>query len=150
MTAEIRPASGSDAGAVRGCVVAAYSKYIERIGREPAPMLDDYESLARAGEIWILADGDEVFGAIVMRAGDDHLFIENVAVNPEKQGLGFGRRLMDFAEEKAVESSLSGIRLYTNEKMWENLDFYGRLGFEETERRRDGGYSRVFMRKMVG
>lgn len=147
---DIRIASEGDAVAVRECVVVAYSKYIERIGKKPAPMLDDYGALARAGAVWVLADGDEIFGAIAIReirAGGDHLFIENVVVNPEKQRRGFGRKLMAFADGKAAESSLAEVRLYTNEKMWENLAFYERLGFEETERRLDGGYRRVFMRK---
>lgn len=34
--------------------------------------------------------------------------------------------------------------------MWENLAFYEKkLGFEETERRLDGGHRRVFMRKEI-
>jgi ribosomal protein S18 acetylase RimI-like enzyme len=54
-----------------------------------------------------------------------------------------------FAEEKAAEHGLPEVRLYTNEKMHENLDIYARLGFEETGRRLDGGYRRVFMRKRL-
>ena len=33
--------------------------------------------------------------------------------------------------------------------MTENLAFYGRLGFEETGRRLDEGYKRVFLCKML-
>ena len=43
---------------------ASYSKYVERIGKEPAPMLEDYAALIRAGEVWVLAGeaGGEVLG----------------------------------------------------------------------------------------
>jgi Zn-dependent protease with chaperone function len=44
---------------------------------------------------------------------------------------------------------LPEVRLYTNEKMHENLDVYAKLGFEETGRGLDGGYRRVFMRKRL-
>jgi ribosomal protein S18 acetylase RimI-like enzyme len=44
---------------------------------------------------------------------------------------------------------LHEIRLYTNEKMEENLPFYRSLGFEETGRRLDEGYRRVFMKKRL-
>jgi ribosomal protein S18 acetylase RimI-like enzyme len=84
-----------------------------------------------------------------MRPAEDHLFVDNVAVAPGQQGRGLGRELVAFAEEKAAEHGLPEVRLYTNEKMHENLDIYARLGFEETGRGLDGGYRRVFMRKRL-
>ena len=145
----IRPAEPGDAAAVRDLVRASYLKYVGRIGREPAPMLEDYAALIRAGEVWVLAEGGEALGVLVMRPAEDHLFVDNVAVAPGQQGRGLGRELVAFAEEKAAEHGLPEVRLYTNEKMHENLDIYARLGFEETGRRLDGGYRRVFMRKRL-
>ena len=145
----IRPAEPGDAAAVRDLVRAAYAGYVERIGKEPAPMLEDYDALIRAGEVWVLAEGGEVLGVLVMRPAEDHLFVDNVAVAPRHQGRGLGRELVAFAEERAEGAGLAEIRLYTNEKMWENLAVYARLGFEETERKLDGGYRRVFMRKRL-
>ncbi len=48
----VRPAEPEEAAAVGDLVRASYSKYVERIGREPAPMLEDYAALMRAGEVW--------------------------------------------------------------------------------------------------
>lgn len=45
---------------------------------------------------------------------------------------------MTFAEEQATAHGLQEVRLYTNEKMHENLAIYARLGFEETGRGLDG------------
>ena len=145
----VRPAEPEEVAAVGDLVRAAYSKYVERIGREPAPMLEDYAALIRAGEVWVLAEGGEVLGVLVMRPAEDHLFVDNVAVAPGHQGRGLGRELMAFAEAKAMRDGLPEVRLYTNEKMHENLAVYARLGFEETGRRLDGGYHRVFMRKRL-
>ena len=113
-------------------------------------MSADYEAMIEAGEAWVLAENGETLGVLAMRPDGDHLFVETVAVRPGRQGGGIGRRLMAFAEEKAGELGLSEIRLYTNEKMWENFSFYEGLGFEETGRRFDEGYRRVFMRKRLG
>ena len=44
---QIVPATPGDAGAVAGCVRAAYAGYVERIGREPAPMAADYRGTDR-------------------------------------------------------------------------------------------------------
>jgi ribosomal protein S18 acetylase RimI-like enzyme len=145
----VRPAKPEEAAAVGDLVRASYSKYVERIGREPAPMLEDYAALIRAGEVWVLAEGGEVLGVLVMRPAEDHLFVDNVAVAPRHQGRGLGRELVAFAEAKATRDGLPEVRLYTNEKMHENLAVYARLGFEETGRRLDGGYQRVFMRKRL-
>ena len=134
---------------VRDLVRMAYSKYVERIGKEPAPMLEDYDALIRAGEVWVWDEGGEVLGVLVMRFADDHLFVDNVAVAPGHQGRGLGRELLAFAEERAEREGLPEVRLYTNEKMQENLAVYAKLGFEETGRGVDGGYWRVFMRKRL-
>ncbi len=145
----VRPAEPEEAAAVGDLVRASYSKYVERIGKEPAPMLEDYAALIRAGEMWVLAEGGEVLGVLVMRPAEDHLFVDNVAVAPAHQGKGLGRELVAFAEERAKREGLPEVRLYTNEKMHENLAVYARLGFEETERKLDGGYRRVFMHKRL-
>ena len=145
----VRPAEPGDAVEVRDLVRASYARYVGRIGKQPAPMLEDYAALIRAGEVWVLAEGGEVLGVLVIRPAEDHLFVDNVAVAPGQQGRGLGRELVAFAEEKAAEHGLPEVRLYTNEKMHENLDIYARLGFEETRRGLDGGYRRVFMRKRL-
>ena len=130
---------------VRDLVRMAYSKYVERIGKEPAPMREDYDALIQAGEVWVWDEGGEVLGVLVMRPADDHLFVDNVAVAPGHQARGLGRELLAFAEERAEREGLPEVRLYTNE----NLPVYARLGFEETGRGVDGGYRRVFMRKRL-
>ena len=149
MQREMRAARPEDAAAVGELVRAAYSKYVGRIGKEPAPMLEDYAALVRAGEVWVSAEGGEVLGVLVMRPAEHHLFVDNVAVAPRHQGRGLGRELLVFAEERAEREGLPEVRLYTNEKMHENLAVYAKLGFEETGRGVDGGYRRMFMRKRL-
>lgn len=144
----IRQAVSGDCDGVTECVNEAYKKYIGRIGRKPAPMLADYLDLIRAGDVYVMIAGARILGVVVLRAENDFLFIENVAVHPLYQGRGLGKRLMGFAEDYAKNCKFHEIRLYTNELMVENMEFYRLLGFEETDRRVDGGYRRVFMRKI--
>ena len=77
----IRPAGPEDAAAISDLVRASYTKYVERIGKEPAPMLEDYAALIGAGEVWASVEGEEVLGVLVMRPAEDHLFVDNVAVS---------------------------------------------------------------------
>lgn len=149
MSGTIRPAESRDATEIAGCVRSAYSKYIRRIGKEPAPMRQDHAAAIEAGQTYVLIEDGRLVGTIQMWEERDHLFVSSVAVRPDRQGEGFGGRLMSFAERRAAEARLPEIRLYTNEKMWENLEFYERLGYEETHRKPDEGYRRVFLRKRM-
>jgi ribosomal protein S18 acetylase RimI-like enzyme len=80
---------------------------------------------------------------------DDHVFIENIAVRPEYQRQGLGRRLMQFAEQQAREQGLNELRLYVSDLMPENLAFYDGLGFEVVERHLADGYHREYMHKLL-
>lgn len=144
---EIRRATRDDVPSIRAIVEAAYSVHVPRIGRPPAPMSADYPALVEAGEAWVGVSGGRVVGVLVIRPGDGVLELENVAVEPELQGRGYGRALISFAERQAEDLGLPAVTLYTNEAMVENLRLYHSLGYIETERRVEDGYRRVYFRK---
>ena len=146
---QIRLAESADIVAIGALVEAAYAPYLPRLERAPAPVLADYQALVDAGEAWIGISNGHMVGVLVIRAGDDALELENVAVDPAFQGRGYGRALITFAEERARELGLPSVTLYTNEVMVENLHLYPRLGFVETGRRVENGYRRVFFRKSL-
>ena len=70
----------------------------------------------------------------------DHLWIENVAVAPERQGRGYGRLLLAHAEKCAVEAERFEIRLRTNQAFAANLALYTKLAYavDRTEPFRGG------------
>lgn len=128
-------------------VTAAYGHYVERIGRRPAPMNDDYEAILREHDVRVLVDGERVVGVLVLIPEGEGLLLDNVAVHPDYQGRGWGRRLLALAEEEARRGGATFIWLYTNEKMTEDLALYTSLDYVEVERRTVQGYRRVHMRK---
>ena len=151
-----RRAEAADLAAITACVRAAYAKYVPRIGKPPAPMLADYAALVAEGRAYVIDGDDEegggraaAVGLIVLADEPDHLHVENVAVRPDAQGRGLGRALMAFAEAEARRRGYGEIRLYTHERMVENLALYPALGFEETGRGVQDGYARVFFRKRL-
>ena len=79
----------------------------------------------------------------------NYMLLDNIAVATEKQRCGFGRHLMRFAEDRAKQCGYKEIQLYTNERMFENIAFYKDLGYQETDRRLDSGFKRVFMTKTL-
>ena len=149
MSAEIRPARGGDADAVAACVHLAYAKYVPRIGRKPKPMEANYARAIAQHQVWIV-DGEAGIAAVLeLIPEEDHLLIENIAVDPARQGGGLGRRLMAFAEAEARRQGFGELRLYTNEKFVENIAFYEWLGYAVTGREPFKESAVVFMRKAV-
>ena len=146
----IRSARPEDRPAIEAVVQEAYSIYIERIGKPPGPMLDDYAGLIAQGRVSVGEDANgEIAALVVLIAETDHLLLDNVAVRRDHQGHGHGRRMIAFAESEARRLGYRDLRLYTHVAMTENIALYTRLGFIETGRGEQAGYERVFMTKLL-
>ena len=91
-----------------------------------------------------------IVGVIVLTVDDEGFLIDNVAVGTSHRGEGLGRALLEFAEAEARLMGFDSIHLYTHEKMTENLAIYSRIGYVEYDRRSQGEFSLVYMRKHLG
>lgn len=148
MSWTLTPARPGDAAAVAAVVAAAYSPYIARIGTKPGPMLDDYATVIAHHVVHVARDGDVIGGVVVLiEKPDGTILFDNIAVAPEVQGSGLGRRLMDFAEAEAARRGYTRLDLYTHQMMTENIAIYARRGYVETDRRTERGFPRVYMAK---
>ena len=107
-------------------------------------------AVAIAGDVvWVAEVGGRVAGFAVLVDEPEATLLENLAVHPDSQGSGIGRRLMAIAEDHARTTGRDTIRLYTHSTMLENRRFYSRLGYVETEQRREDEFDRVFFEKRV-
>jgi GNAT superfamily N-acetyltransferase len=145
-----RLARSDEANILSQLVTAAYTQYIERMGKPPGPMLDDYPQRIADGQAWVLDVDGAIVGLIVLEEDGDTLLLDNVAVSPAAQGKGYGRTLMAFAEDEARRLGHTKLRLYTNVLMTENITLYERLGFRQTGRISENGFKRVYMVKTLG
>ncbi|MGH9229930.1 MAG: GNAT family N-acetyltransferase [Acidimicrobiales bacterium] len=145
-----RPANAEDAPHVTALVHAAYEHYIERIGMPPGPMTEDYARVIRDRQVTVAEFDGTITGVIVLGVDAEGFVIDNVAVHPSQRGKGLGRALLDLAEAEASRAGFDAIHLYTHEKMTENVALYSRIGYTEYDRRSQGDFSLVYMRKTVG
>ena len=143
----VERAKAEDVPAIKPMVDAAYSKYIERLGKLPAAMYSDYDKLLETQNVYVLRIRGRVVGSILLSRDGDAIKINNLVVDPTAQGRGYGRVLMDYAEQTARAQGLAAVTLFTNEKMHENIALYTKIGFTETGRRAEDGFNRVFFRK---
>ena len=149
MQGDLRLATTEDLTAVEEIVRTAYFPYVSRIGREPGPMLDDYRKLIADQRVHVVERDGVVSGILVLIPERDVMLLDNVAVAPFAQGLGLGRKMLEFAERAARDAGLRSIRLYTNEAMTENISLYSRIGYSETHRAEERGLRRIYMTKQL-
>lgn len=145
----IRQAKPEDINAVAAIAVAAYSIYVARMGRRPAPMDQNFAEAQLLGRLWVYGRAGAIQGYIVAYPQSASFHIENVAVHPDYAGQGIGTKLMAHGEALAVEAGCSSVNLYTNAKMTENLTLYPRLGYVQTDRRIENGFDRVYFVKSL-
>ena len=145
----IRAAEPQDLAAIRACAADAYRQYVAAIGRAPAPMVADFEAQIASGSVHVALDRGSVIGFVVFYQQDAHVMLENVAVMPDAMGQGVGKRLIAYCEEAARHLGATAVRLYTNEKMTANLRIYPHLGYRETGRVTEDGFSRVYFEKAI-
>ena len=149
-TYSFRSAEAADASRVAELVDAAYGHYVERIGMLPGPMTNDYADVIRNRQVTVAERQGAIVGIIVLTVTDEGFLVDNVAVHPSHRGTGLGRALLQFAEAEAQRAGFDAIYLYTHEKMTENLALYARIGYVEYDRRSQGAFSRVYLRKHLG
>jgi ribosomal protein S18 acetylase RimI-like enzyme len=131
----IRRAEPRDLSAIVELTGRAYGPYEAELGGLPIPVTEDYAPRVARGEVWLLEEADRPAGLIVLEDQGPKLHIFSVAVDPQRQHAGIGRRLLTFAEETARRREVAVLDLCTNAKMHRNTEIYRRWGFEETRRR---------------
>jgi ribosomal protein S18 acetylase RimI-like enzyme len=143
----LRPATAADVPRLGEVVQAAYGHYVDRLGRPPRPMTDDYAEVVRNNTVTVAERDGEIVGLIVLSVDDEGFVVDNVAVDSSHQGSGVGRALLEHAEVAARRVGFDAIYLYTHELMTENQALYARIGYVEYDRRLDGDDCLVYMRK---
>ena len=90
--------------------------------------------------------GRLVAAARLAAAGDGVADLGRLAVVPDLQGQGLGRRLLELAEARRPPG-VTRLRLFTGEYSASNLRLYRRNGYTETHRASIGRYDLVHLSK---
>ncbi|MER9581701.1 GNAT family N-acetyltransferase [Mesorhizobium sp. M0276] len=98
-----------------------------------------------------LKDGG-IVGCIFTLEKVAELYVGKLAVAPDCQGQGIGRRLMQAVEDLALSRGKAALELQTRVELTANHAAFARLGFHETERTAHEGYFKptsITMRKVL-
>lgn len=131
-----------DAFAVR------YDVFVDEQGVDEELEWDEYDEPDSEATHLVAYDDGIVVGAARLRPSDEETAkIERVVVAEERRGDGWGRRVMDAAEDEARESGFSRVKLNAQVRVRE---FYESLGYRAVgEEFDDAGIPHVEMRKQL-
>lgn len=89
-------------------------------------------------KLYVAADGDEIVGSLALLIMDNlgHMgtpsgVVEDVVVEPARQGEGIGRKMMAFALDRCRDRRCYKLALSSNLKRERAHRFYESLGFEK-------------------
>ena len=94
------------------------------------PVKDIKRKLERDPDLFIVGIRKEQIIATVMGGYEGHRgWINYLAVSPEFQGLGYGRKIMEYIEARIKEMGCPKINLQVRKTNREVVDFYKSLGY---------------------
>ena len=129
----IKIANSNDANGLHRCMNQAYLAYSSMLGGLRLPPMDvDYSEEIRLYPVWVALKRNEIVGGLIMVFDRDKASVANVAVSPKAQGLGIGRKLMNFAEKEARDRGYSELNLATHVLLEDNVSLYKHLGWKVT------------------
>ena len=124
----------------------AYEKYIERMGKEPAPMRP---VIQKEDVVFVYEDNKQVIAFAILVKINDQIILDSIAVDPPHQKKGIGNNFIKFIEEYLMEQKVNKYQLYTNEKMFENIDWYQKIGFKIFKKVTEKGFNRIYFEKQL-
>lgn len=106
------------------------------------PDLEAVDDEVAAGSVYVAVDGatciasvsldelpDAAYAGVSWRGGEPALIMHRLCVDPRQRGRGFGRRMVQFAEELAVDRGCASVRLDAYIGNLSAVRLYERCGF---------------------
>lgn len=88
--------------------------------REPGSVILTYQE-----------DG-KILSCVNLKKDGDRIYLGMFSVNPELQGGGIGKKMLQAAEEHAIHEDCKAIYMYVISVRYELIDWYKRKGYVET------------------
>jgi ribosomal protein S18 acetylase RimI-like enzyme len=90
------------------------------------------QAFMETGEFLLAEDSDDLVGCVYVEVRKDRGYVGLLSVDPQRQGTGLGRKLMEAAEDYFRRADCSGVDLRVISPRTPLPTFYRRLGYVET------------------
>lgn len=130
----------------KACAVYMIQKNIYQ-WNEHYPSKIAFENDIARKELYVLEIDAQIIGTIVISTFMDaeygpiqwltpnerNVYIHRLSIHPNRQGKGYAKRLMDFAERHAEQNGYASVRLDTFSQNARNQKFYEARGYQKLE-----------------
>lgn len=107
----------------------AFAKWVPILGREPIPMTMDYRAAILRREVWVVKADGQMAAFMKMSKIANSMFVDVLAVAPERQREQIGSAALRWAEATALRQRLDGVTLKTVAAYTDNILFYRVNGY---------------------
>jgi GNAT superfamily N-acetyltransferase len=145
----IRKPRGRDLQPLHYLIDSTYDEMVAHLGIPPWPQRANLAWLIHSGTLWVLEAGGCIAATIRLDVYWTFVKLELVTVLPQFQRRGYGRALIEFAEQRTRHLRRGSMQLMTHERMVDAIDFYLHLGFAEMRRYKLQGHLFIHMGKAV-
>ena len=140
---QLNPANFSDWTGLHKLLVDAFAFMDDRINPPSSLKTFDADGLrkkAKAENLVVVHDGDELIGCAFLRVEPDKVYIGKVAVAAGYRGKGIGREIFEAAKAFTREQGKPVLELETRIELTENHQTFARLGFVKTAETAHAGF----------
>ena len=145
----MRAAVPDDASGAAACVKAAYEHYVERNGKVPGPMRDDYDALIAEHDVTVAERRGALSQCSCSKRPRRGSSSTTSPWRRPSRARAWAAICSDWRRRRRSPRGHDSIYLYTQEIMVENLALYERVGYVEYARRHELGLDRIYMRKQL-
>lgn len=96
--------------------------------------VDNSLELNYADDVLVYKINDQVLGFVTYKIKEDFGTIGLIAVSPDQQGKGIGKKLIYFVENKLIENNIFTLKISTQLENKEACSFYKRIGYKITDK----------------
>lgn len=146
----IRKAVLSEVDVVKEIIKEAYQPIMKQLSRKPAALDEGLGKISRhiqMGNQYVALVGDNIVGTMRVSLHGQVGVISRVAVRSQFRGRRIGTMLVDYAENLLSHMNAQRIEIEIYGAVEEQLSFYERGGYAETDRKKRHGEEIVVMQK---
>ncbi|MEP7211746.1 MAG: GNAT family N-acetyltransferase [Acidobacteriota bacterium] len=132
---EIRLAVEKDANAIAEILSVALAEFRNDYTPEAyaivTPLAEEIRGRFVEGPMWVAVRDGQLSGTVSAVREPEWLYIRSMAVVPDAQGFGIGKRLMTAVEQYGIENGFDTLFLYTTGFSAGAIRLYESLGFRK-------------------
>lgn len=149
---KVRQAAKSDAPIISRITKKAFEEYSRLLPSLPEALTeteDDIENDIKTKFVFVAELNRNIIGTVRLQLKDDRMYLSRFAVDPESQGSGIGKHILEYCSIISKVYGAKEIYLHTASNAQVLMNLYESCGYTITDVTTDRGYNRAELVKKL-